>query len=285
MAVKKGEKKSSKRATAKTKKTGSQTGKKAATKSTVKQTVKKGAAKKPAERKMPDSKITLPAFGLAEEILGSHVNSGGETEQAVGKTAPEKTVKGASGGRGREYSARAAKAVDSKQSGAGLLSGGKDQRSPDTESKERDSGPQLHLVTYNIDREEYGVDIDRVQEIIRVGLITPVPNSPEYIRGVINLRGKIIPVLDLRKRLEIPEGALTKNSRVMVVEPRGKVLGLLVDAVQQVLWMPVASVESPPDEVEKTRAYVKGIGKIDSRLIMLMDLDKVLEKEMPITVG
>ncbi|HAK60421.1 MAG TPA: chemotaxis protein CheW [Nitrospiraceae bacterium] len=147
------------------------------------------------------------------------------------------------------------------------------------EPETQDSGPQVHLVTFTLEKEEFAVDIDRVQEIIRVGQITPVPNTPEFIDGVINLRGKVIPVFNLRRRLNLAEGALTKHSRIMIVETKTRVLGMLVDAVQQVLWLPAASVEAPPEEAGRTTAKVKGIGKLESRLIMLMDLDRVLAKE------
>lgn len=211
-----------------------------------------GGTKKARGTKAASTKTSLPAFGLAEDILG---------KQAAG-TASEPAERNR-----REE-----------------ISEGQDQRTFDGDGAAQEAGPQLHLVTFNLDREEYGVDIDRVQEIIRVGAITPVPNAPEFIRGVINLRGRVIPVLELRRRLDIAEGQLTKNSRIMVVESKAKVLGMLVDAVSQVLWLPVSAVESPPEEVERTRTYVRGIGKVESRLIMLMDLDRVLEKEMPATV-
>ena len=217
-----------------------------------------GGTKKARVTKAASAKTSLPAFGLAEEILGK-------------KTATEWGQEPRVMGQGGEDSSHDADKPVGKSIGL--------------EPESREAGPQLHLVTFNLDREEFGVDIDRVQEIIRVGAITPVPNAPEFIRGVINLRGRVIPVLELRRRLDIAEGELTKHSRIMVVESKAKVLGMLVDAVSQVLWLPVSAVETPPEEVERTRTYVRGIGKVESRLIMLMDLDRVLEKEMPATVG
>lgn len=212
----------------------------------VKKAVKKKAEKKPSKKtgkqKPP---LTLPAYGLAEEIL-----AGAQTDvitEEAGGSQPEPE--------------------DLLQQVAGA------------ESQAPDASPQLHLVTFNLDTEEYGVDIESVQEIIRVGQITPVPNSAEVIEGVINLRGRVIPVINLRRKLNLADGTLTKNSRIMIVESVTKVLGMLVDAVSQVLWLPVASVETPPEEVERSKAYVRGIGKLDSRLIMLMDLESVLAKD------
>jgi purine-binding chemotaxis protein CheW len=89
----------------------------------------------------------------------------------------------------------------------------------------------------------------------------------------------VIPVLNLRRRLDLPEGEFTKHSRIMIVESGVKVLGLLVDGVSQVMRLPVAAVDTPPGDVDQGRAFVRGIGKIDSRLIMIMDLERVLAKE------
>ena len=217
-----------------------------------KKRVKKGVNRK-AVKGHPLSQTTLPASGLAEEILNG--------------TAAEVTGQG-SAGRGNEAEFEK------------LHAEGFDRSYADTDLQAPGVGPQLHLVTFNVDQEEYGVNIDRVHEIIRVGQITPVPNIPEYITGVINLRGRIIPVLDLRKKLNLPEGERTKHSRIMVVEAGVKILGMLVDAVSQVFWLPIASTEEAPWEDERAKGYVKSIGKHDSRLIMLIDLDKVLEKDM-----
>lgn len=189
---------------------------------------------------LPSKKINLPAFGMAEDILGMQSAESGPRSAELQEVA----------------------------------------RYAEPEIKAGQAAGELHLVTFHLETEEFGVDIGRVQEIIRVGQITVVPNAPEFIRGVINLRGKIIPVLDLRKRLALPETPFDKNSRIIVVEAGPKVLGLLVDRVSQVIRMPAASVDAPPDEIEESRAFVRGIGKIDSRLIMIMELDRVLTKDV-----
>jgi purine-binding chemotaxis protein CheW len=199
-------------------------------------------------------KITLPAFGLAEDILGTQAGNA-DPGRVKGKPAPIAGVK---------PEAPAENPADLTI---------------------QDAGPTLHLVTFSLDGEEYGVDIASVHEIIRVSQITAVPNAPDFVRGVINLRGRVIPVLNLRKRLDLADEVLTKNSRIMIVECGTKVLGMLVDSVAQVIRIPAASVDAPPGEVEGTKAFVKGIGKIDSRLIMIMELDKVLSKEARQPVG
>ncbi len=138
---------------------------------------------------------------------------------------------------------------------------------------------ELHLVTYRLD-EEYGVPIEQVQEIIRVGSITKVPNSPPYMEGVINLRGRILPVLNLRKRLRLPEAETTKRSRVIVTEVSGKLIGLLVDGVTHVSKVPMSVVEEAPEDVlDRETDYITGVCKLEKGLIILLDLEKLLVRE------
>lgn len=134
-----------------------------------------------------------------------------------------------------------------------------------------------HLVTFNLQREEFGVEIDDVQEIIRATDISPVPGAPGHIRGVINLRGKIIPVVDLRLRFSLPEAESSEDQRIVVVELGSKRIGMLVDSVSQVIRIPVASVEAMPDEATKLdENYIKGVGKLGRRLIIILDLNRSL---------
>jgi purine-binding chemotaxis protein CheW len=139
-----------------------------------------------------------------------------------------------------------------------------------------------HLATFFLSGEEYGVDVRLVQEIIRVTEVTQVPRAPVYIKGVINLRGRIIPVVDLKRRLglgEVSEEA--RQSRIVVVKVRDRLVGLLVDGASQVLKVPVSSVEAAPEEVVEIDAnYIRGVAKLQNRLIILMDLPKVLALEL-----
>jgi purine-binding chemotaxis protein CheW len=138
-----------------------------------------------------------------------------------------------------------------------------------------------HLATFFLDREEYGVDVRLVQEIRRLTEITQVPRAPEFIKGVINLRGRIIPVIDLKRKLGIGEVAATKLARIVVVTMRGRLLGLLVDGASQVLKVPVSLVEPPPEEVmQKGGDYLRGVAKLEKRLIILIDLETVLAIEL-----
>jgi purine-binding chemotaxis protein CheW len=137
-----------------------------------------------------------------------------------------------------------------------------------------------HLATFSLDREEYGVEVRLVQEIRRVADITPVPRAPEFIRGVINLRGRILPVVDLKKKLGLGEVLTTKASRIVVVRIKDRLLGLLVDGASQVLKVPVSRIEPPPDEVsDKGGDTIRGVAKLEDRLVILLDLQKVLAHE------
>jgi purine-binding chemotaxis protein CheW len=139
-----------------------------------------------------------------------------------------------------------------------------------------------HLATFFLGREEYGVDVRLVQAIIRVSEITTVPRAPGFIKGVINLRGRIIPVVDLRRKLglgEVDPGA--RASRIVVVKVRERLVGLLVDGASQVLKVPVASIEAAPEEVVEIDAnYIRGVAKLETRLIILMDLPRILALEL-----
>jgi purine-binding chemotaxis protein CheW len=138
---------------------------------------------------------------------------------------------------------------------------------------------ELHLVGFRIGRETFGVPIALVHEIVRVPEITAVPDSPGYVEGVINLRGKIVSVIDLRKRFGEKEIASSKKNRILVTETDGKMVGLIVDAASEVLKVPESEVEPPPPVFDEGDVnYVTGLGKLHGRLIILIDLSKVLQK-------
>jgi purine-binding chemotaxis protein CheW len=134
----------------------------------------------------------------------------------------------------------------------------------------------LQLVSFHIGGEEFGLDILRVQEIIRIQDLTRVPNSPDFVDGVINLRGKVIPVVALRKRFGLQELAHDKQTRIVVVEVKGTVLGFIVDSVSEVLRIPSDTVEPPPRLGKVEKEYVSGVGKLDNRLLILLDVDKLM---------
>jgi purine-binding chemotaxis protein CheW len=139
----------------------------------------------------------------------------------------------------------------------------------------------LQLVSFKIGEEEFGVDILKVQEINRMLEVTRVPNTPEYVDGVINLRGKVIPIIDLRRRFGMERKERDKNTRVVVVELGGKVVGFVVDAVSEVLRIPKGVTEPPPSIVAGVEAdYITAVGKLEDRLLILLDLEKVLSSDV-----
>jgi len=139
-----------------------------------------------------------------------------------------------------------------------------------------DDGKILQLVTFRLDNEEFGVDILKVQEINKMIDITRIPNAPPFVEGVINLRGKIIPIVDLRKRLGFDGKSFDKSTRIIVVELDSTVLGFIVDSVSEVLRISANTVEPPPSLVAGIESeYIEGVGKLDNRLLILLELKKV----------
>jgi purine-binding chemotaxis protein CheW len=136
---------------------------------------------------------------------------------------------------------------------------------------------QLHLVTFHLDREEFGAPIRQVREVVRVAEITRVPEAPPHMRGVMNLRGRVLPVVEIRSRLGLEPAVVTPRARVLVAEAHGRTLGLLVDAVRQVARVPADAVAPAPEEVLSAHTdYITGVARWDGRLIILLDLDKAL---------
>ena len=138
----------------------------------------------------------------------------------------------------------------------------------------------LHLVGFRVGKETFGVPIHLVHEIVRVPEVTAVPDTPDYVEGVINLRGKIVSIVDLRKRFGAEHVATDKKNRILVAEVDGKMVGLVVDAASEVLKLPPSEVEAPPTAVfeEGEVNYVTGVGKLNGRLIILVDVKKILNK-------
>jgi|ERR1035437_10355590 len=147
----------------------------------------------------------------------------------------------------------------------------------DAKKNNNENSELLQLVSFKIGTEEFGVDILNVQEIIKIVQITKVPNSPVFVEGVINLRGKVIPVIDLRTRLGLQKLEHDKDTRIIVVELSKSTIGFIVDAVNEVLRIPVSITEAPPEIVAGLDSeFIKSVGKLDDRLLILIDLNKIL---------
>ncbi len=136
------------------------------------------------------------------------------------------------------------------------------------------------LVVFDLAGEHYGVDIAVVEGIIKMQAITAVPHAPSFVEGVTNLRGKVLPVIDLRKRFGLPDTGTTRDSRIVVVEMNGTTVGMVVDGVSEVLRISAEAVE-PPSPIVTTvdSAFIRGIAKVGERLVILLDLSKVLTGE------
>jgi purine-binding chemotaxis protein CheW len=132
---------------------------------------------------------------------------------------------------------------------------------------------ELQIVVCELADEHYGLDIAKVFEIIRQQPITPVPRAPSFVKGVINLRGRIIPVVDLRGRFGMPEVEATKETRIVVAESGSTRVGLIVDSVSEVLLLPADSVEATPQVATGGDDYMRGIAKLGDRLVLLLELD------------
>ena len=217
-------------------------------------------AAKPAEPEKSDKKLVLPASGLASDILAL-------AESMDVDMAPSTAVEVAKPAEEIEPAAARAHNIS-------FFAPVRDER--------KQAEAAEHLATFFLSGEEYGVDVRMVQEIIRVADITHVPRAPAFIKGVINLRGRIIPVIDLKRKLSIGDVEVTRQARIVVVKLRDRLIGLLVDGASQVLKVPTSSIEAAPEEVLETDAghAIRGVAKLEKRLIILMDLLKLLAPEL-----
>jgi len=137
----------------------------------------------------------------------------------------------------------------------------------------------LQLVGFRIGKETFGVPINLIHEIVRLPEITAVPDAPEYVEGVINLRGKIISVIDLRKRFGEKRVERNRKNRILVAEIDRKMVGLIVDAASEVLRLSQSEIEAPPAVLDDGEVrYVTGVGKLNGRLVILIDLAKIMQK-------
>lgn len=151
--------------------------------------------------------------------------------------------------------------------------------------QEQNQGRTSQLVVFNLANEEYGVSITQVQEIIRQQENTRIPGMPSFIDGVINLRGKIIPIIDLRDRFGLPKKEGDDRTRIVVVEVSTQTVGLVVDSVSEVLHLTEEAINAlPPTMTNINAEFIKGVGKTERRLIILLELEKILSDLEKITL-
>jgi purine-binding chemotaxis protein CheW len=151
------------------------------------------------------------------------------------------------------------------------------------EETKKTQGDNLEqMVTFNLGQEEFGVNILQVQEINRMVEITQVPQTEHYVEGIINLRGKVIPIIDLRKKFSMPEKEYNNQTRIVVIDVKEDTVGLVVDGVSEVLRVPAGSLEEAPKLVSGGRSgcsgaeYIKSIVKLEDRLLIYLDLEKII---------
>ncbi len=151
---------------------------------------------------------------------------------------------------------------------------------PIHESRAKEGVGSMQLVSFRLAQEEYGIEITKVQEIILMGEITRVPQTPDYIKGLINLRSTVIPIVDLRLRFGLAQEEATDETRIMVVNVAGKTIGIIVDAVSEVLRISHEQIAPPPPTVAGLgREYLTGLVKLENRLLILLDIDRILGQE------
>lgn len=151
----------------------------------------------------------------------------------------------------------------------------------DSQGKTDVTGELIQLVSFKLDEEEYGVDVLKVREIIRLPSITRVPNTPHYVEGVINLRGKVIPIMSIRRRFGLGEVENDKSTRIMVMDVDGELMGFIVDSVSEVIRISEQEIQPPPPVATSgiDQECMSGVINQPERLLVLLDLEKMSSKE------
>jgi purine-binding chemotaxis protein CheW len=145
---------------------------------------------------------------------------------------------------------------------------------------ESGGGPLIQFVTFILMDEVYGINVMQVQEVLRVTEIAPVPGAPSYVLGIVNLRGNVVTVIDTRKRFGLPSVEVSENSRIVVIESEKQVVGILVDAVAEVVELRESEIDVAPNVgTEESSRYIQGVATQEGRLLILVDLNKLLTDE------
>jgi purine-binding chemotaxis protein CheW len=145
---------------------------------------------------------------------------------------------------------------------------------------------ELQLVVFKLDKEEYGVDIMQVQEISPYQKLTKVPNSPDFVDGIVNLRGDVIPVVNLKKKFRLIESEVTELTRLIVINNGSRRTGFIVDDASEVITISDKDIEeAPPMIVGADRKYIQGVGKLDKRILIILNLHKLLTEEEEIQLN
>lgn len=140
--------------------------------------------------------------------------------------------------------------------------------------------PPIQWVTLSLDNETYGINVMQVQEVLRVPEIAPVPGAPDYVIGIINLRGNVVTVVDTRKRFGLPSREIDESAQIVILESQGQIVGILVDKVAEVIELRASAIEAAPDVgKERNAQFIQGVFCQEGKLLILVDLDKLLTEE------
>src|SRR5574344_761592 len=138
----------------------------------------------------------------------------------------------------------------------------------------------LQWVTFQLDRETYGINVMQVQEVLRYTEIAPVPGAPDYVLGIINLRGNVVTVIDTRSRFGLPPAEVSENSRIVIIEADKQVIGIMVDSVAEVVYLRASEMDVAPSVgTEESAKFIQGVSNRDGELLILVDLNKLLSDE------
>lgn len=147
-------------------------------------------------------------------------------------------------------------------------------------NKKGENDEVLQWVTFKLESEVYGINVMQVQEVLRYSEIAPVPGAPDYVLGIINLRGNVVTVIDTRSRFGLESCEVTDNTRVVVIESEKQVIGILVDSVAEVVYLKASEIDDAPNVGnEETTQFIQGVSNRDGELLILVDLDKLLSDD------
>ncbi|MGX9378181.1 chemotaxis protein CheW [Pseudomonas sp. JQ36] len=140
--------------------------------------------------------------------------------------------------------------------------------------------PILQWVTFKLDNETYGINVMRVQEVLRYTEIAPVPGAPSYVLGIINLRGNVVTVIDTRQRFGLISGEISDNTRIVIIEADKQVVGIMVDSVAEVVYLRQSEIETAPNVGnEESAKFIQGVCNKNNELLILVELDKMMSEE------
>ncbi|MCC5880413.1 MAG: chemotaxis protein CheW [Idiomarina sp.] len=152
-----------------------------------------------------------------------------------------------------------------------------DNRSLKNQTAKEGDDQILQWVTFQLEEETYGINVMQVQEVLRYSEIAPVPGAPDYVLGIINLRGNVVTVIDTRTRFGLPTNEVSDNSRVVIIEADQQVIGILVDSVAEVVYLRSSDIDSAPNVgTEESAKFIQGVSNRDGELLILVDLNKLL---------